>query len=140
MIKSFPANNLVPNLDETNIMKFITKNLSHATLHIGYRRVYRRGVNTKFLGVQIDNHPKWMNSTEQMIPKLSGAHYAVRSVVHISNINTLKSIYFHSDIKYGIIFGVTLPAVGKCSLYKRKSSELWLVHNPEPHILVRLNN
>jgi len=24
-------------------------------------------VNTKFLGVQIGNHPNWMNSIEQMI-------------------------------------------------------------------------
>jgi hypothetical protein len=43
----------------------------------------------------------------EVIPKLSGACYGVRSVVHISNINTLKSIYnayFHSIIKYGIIF------------------------------------
>jgi hypothetical protein len=42
-----------------------------------------------------------------MVPKLSGACYAVRSLYHISNINTLKSIYFaffHSIIKYGIIF------------------------------------
>jgi len=90
MIKWFAANNLVPNLDETNIMKFITNNSSHASLHIGYRRVYRRGVNTKFLDVQIDNHPNWMNSIEEVIPKLSGTYYAVRSVVHISNINTLK--------------------------------------------------
>jgi hypothetical protein len=39
----------------------------------------------------------------QMIPKLSGASYAIRSLVQISNINTLKSIYyayFHSVIKY----------------------------------------
>jgi hypothetical protein len=42
-----------------------------------------------------------------MVPKLSGACYAVRAMYHISNINTLKSIYFayfHSVIKYGIIF------------------------------------
>jgi len=32
-IKWFAANNLVPNLDKTNIMKFVTKNLSH----IGYK-------------------------------------------------------------------------------------------------------
>jgi IS1 family transposase len=44
---------------------------------------------------------------DQMVPKLSGACYAVRSMYHISNINTLKSIYFayfHSIIKYGRIF------------------------------------
>ena len=43
-----------------------------------------------------------------MIPKLSEACNAIRSMVHTSNINTLKSIYyacFPSIIKYGIIFG-----------------------------------
>ena len=29
-----------------------------------------------------------MNPIEQVIPKLSGAWYAIRSMVHISNINT----------------------------------------------------
>jgi len=33
-----------------------------------------------------------------MIPKLSAACYAIRSVVHISNINTLKSVYLHTFI------------------------------------------
>jgi len=36
-------------------------------------------------------------------------------------------------------FGETLPRVGRFSLYTRKSSELWLVHNPEPHVEVYLN-
>jgi hypothetical protein len=42
-----------------------------------------------------------------MIPKISAACYAVRSTVHISNSNTLKSVYcayVHSNIKHGIIF------------------------------------
>jgi IS1 family transposase len=42
-----------------------------------------------------------------MIPKLSGTCIAVRSMFHISSTNTLKSIYFayfHSIIKYGIVF------------------------------------
>jgi len=41
-----------------------------------------------------------------MIPKLTGACYAVWLMDHICNINSLKSIYyayFHSLIKYGII-------------------------------------
>ena len=37
-------------------------------------------------------------------------------------------------------FGVTLPTVGRFSLYKRNSSELWVVHNPEPHVEVYLHN
>jgi hypothetical protein len=42
-----------------------------------------------------------------MIPKLSAVCYAVRSMFHISDINTLKSIYFayfHSITQYRIIF------------------------------------
>ena len=51
-----------------------------------------------------------------MIPKLSGTCYAVRLMVHISNINILKSIYyayFHSVIKYGIIMGGNSSNNGK---------------------------
>ena len=40
MIKRFGANNLVVNLDKKNIMKFIIKNSSHSTLHIGYKEKY----------------------------------------------------------------------------------------------------
>ena len=58
-------------------MKFTTKNLSHSTLHFGYREKYiEEMVNTIFHGVQIDNHLNQINHTEQMIPKVSGACYA----------------------------------------------------------------
>jgi hypothetical protein len=56
MIKWFAANNLVLNLDKTNIMKFITKNSPHSTFHISYKEDYvEETVNTKSLGLQIDN-------------------------------------------------------------------------------------
>jgi hypothetical protein len=64
-------------------------------------------VNTKFLGLQIDNHLNWKNHIDLMIPKLSRACYAIRSMSHISSTDTLRSIYFacsHSIMKYGIIF------------------------------------
>jgi hypothetical protein len=101
MIKWIAANKSVVNLGK-NIMKFITNNSSHSILHIDYKEKYiEEMVSTKFLGVQIDNHLNWKNHIEQMIPKLSGSCYAIRSVVHVSNINILKSIYyvyFHSII------------------------------------------
>ena len=77
-------------------------------IHICYKEKYtEQTMNTKILGLQTDNHINWKNHTEQMIPKLSEACNAIRSMAHTSNINTLKSIYyacFHSIIKYGIIF------------------------------------
>jgi len=108
MIKWFSANNLVLNLDKTSIMKFIAKNSSHSTLYIGYKEKYtEETVHTQFFNIQIDSHIKWKNHTEEMNPQLSGACYAVRLMVHTSNINSLKSIYcayFHSTIKYEISF------------------------------------
>jgi hypothetical protein len=102
MTKRFVANNLVPDLNKTNMMKFITKNSPHSTLHIGYKGKYvEERVNTKFLGLQTDNRVNWKNSYEEAIPKSSAACYTVRSMVHMSNINILKSIYyayFHSVI------------------------------------------
>jgi len=49
-------------------MKFITKNSSHYTLHTDYKEK-----DTKFLGLQTDNHINCKNHTEQIISKLSGA-------------------------------------------------------------------
>jgi hypothetical protein len=91
MIKWFAHNNLVLNLDKINIMKFITKNSSHSTLHIGYKEKYiEETVNTKFLALQIDNHINWKNHTEEMIHEFSGACYAVRFMVYMSNIDTTQ--------------------------------------------------
>jgi len=38
-------------------MKFITKNSSHCTLHIGYKEKYKEEtMDTNFLGLQTVNH------------------------------------------------------------------------------------
>jgi len=43
-------------------MKRVTKNSSHSMLYIGYKEKYiEESVNTKFLGLQIDNHINWKN-------------------------------------------------------------------------------
>jgi hypothetical protein len=119
-------------------MKFVTKNMPHCALTIGYKDKYTEEiVSTGFLGIHLDNHQNWKDHIDQIIPKLSAACYAVRQMYHFVNQNTLKSIYFayfHSIVKYGIIFGVIHPTAGRSSLYKRKSSELWLGHILELHV------
>jgi len=43
-----------------NIMKFVTKNSLHSTLHICYKENYiEETVNTKFLSLQTDYHINW---------------------------------------------------------------------------------
>jgi len=40
--------------------------------------------------LQIYNHLNWRSLIDQMIPKLSGSCYAVRSLFHITSIYTLR--------------------------------------------------
>jgi hypothetical protein len=93
-------------------------------LRIGYKeKQVDEAVNTKYFVLLIENHLNWKNHIEQMNPKLRGVCCAVRFMVRNSNSNILTSIYyayFHSIMKYGILFGVTHPTVGRFSLYIRK--------------------
>ena len=94
-----------------------------------FKKCARVGIKeiTKFLGLQLDNRINWKNCIEEIIPNLSGICYAVRSMVHISKINTLKSIYyayFHSIIKYGIIFWGNSSYSGKIFTVQEKIMRL----------------
>jgi hypothetical protein len=85
----------VLNLDRTNLIKFTTINVAQCTLSIKYNDKYIEGsAQTKSLGLQIDYHLNWRNHIDQLISNLIGACYAVTSLLHISNSDTLKSIYF----------------------------------------------
>jgi hypothetical protein len=101
MIEWFAANKLVLNLTKTNTIKSVTNrnnwtnSSSHCALTIGYKDKYiEEAVNTKYLGMHLDNHLNWKDHIDQIIPKLSAPCYVVRQMYHISNNNTLKSIYF----------------------------------------------
>jgi hypothetical protein len=108
MIEWFLANNLVQNVEKTNVLKFITNNSPYYTLCIGYKTKYvEETANTKFLGLQINNHLTQKNHVAQMIPKLSAANCAFKSLFHVSKVTIFRSIYFayfHPDIKHGITF------------------------------------
>jgi hypothetical protein len=70
------------------------KNSPQHTLSIGYKEKYvEESVNTKFLGLQ-NNQLNWKNRIYQLVPKLSGACYAVWSMTYISNTDTIKQICF----------------------------------------------
>jgi hypothetical protein len=62
MNKWFACNKLVLNVDKTNIIEFITNKPSQNDWNIGYDEKYiEESINTKFLGLQIENHLNWKN-------------------------------------------------------------------------------
>jgi hypothetical protein len=91
MSKWFTSNKLVLNLNKAIIIKLITNQSPQYDLKIGYNEKYiEESINTKFLGLQIDNHLNWKNHFDLMIPKLSRACYTVKSMSCISSTDTLK--------------------------------------------------
>ena len=94
--------------DKTHYFQFITKNNYFVDLKIGYIHKQIAGIcNTKFLGIVIDNSLSWKLHTEQIIPNLSAACYAVRSFKPYISHETLKKglsllFSFHSDTQINI--------------------------------------
>jgi hypothetical protein len=85
-------------------------NSPHCALCIGYKENYIVDmVSTEFLGLQINNYLHWKYCIEQMTPKLSGACYTVRSVVHINNLFCVLSF----NCKHEIIFWSNSSDSGK---------------------------
>jgi hypothetical protein len=72
MINWFATNKLFLDLNEANIMKFVTNNSPHSALRVGYEgKCIKKMVSIRYLGVQIDNHLNWKNHIEQMFPRWS---------------------------------------------------------------------
>jgi hypothetical protein len=68
-----------------------------------------------------------------MTPKLSGACYAIRLMVHISSINTLKSIYyvyFHSIVQYRLIFWGNSSNSGNSFTLQKKTVRIMASSQP----------
>jgi hypothetical protein len=55
-------------------------------------KLIKETASIKFLGMQIDNHLSWKIHVEHIIPKLSGAGFAVRRLFHILNVGTVWMI------------------------------------------------
>jgi hypothetical protein len=81
--KWFKANKLAPNFDKTNYIKSATKNKTCSSLNIGFdNKLIEEAEANKFLGLQIDNNLNWKKHVEYIIPKLSSACFAMRTVYH----------------------------------------------------------
>ena len=96
------------NFDKTQFVQFTNNNLNNYDTLVFYEDNYIAKVNDiKFLGLNINNTLTWTTHIEKILPKLSSACFALRSVKPFVSMRTLKIIYygcFHSIMSYGIIF------------------------------------
>jgi len=93
---------------ETNIIKFSPSHFLHSQLINEHNSTTISELpETKFLGVQIDNHLKWKCRIDCILTKLSTAGFVIRQLFYVQNLQTLRMAYFayfHSVVRYGITF------------------------------------
>ena len=90
-------------------MQFINKNSSPIDLNIGHgNKKIANTCTTEFLGLTLENTLSWKTHIDTIVPKLSIATFAIRTVKPFLSQDSLKMIYysyFHSIMTYGIILG-----------------------------------
>ena len=67
--------------------------------------------NVKFLWLELDKCMNWKNRIDKILPRMSSAGYAVRSMYYFSCVTrhmTFRFAYFHAVIQHGIISGGNL--------------------------------
>jgi hypothetical protein len=81
-------------------------------------------LKSDFVVITIDNASYWKNSSDQLIPKLRTACYAVRTIKSLMSENILimvDSACFHSVMSYGVVFWGNSPYSSKIFYCKKES-------------------
>ena len=106
--KWFQENLLSLNISKTNFLQFHNKNQTNFDTIITLDNKFITKANhIKFLGLIINDSMTWKTQIDAILPKLSSACFAIRSVKPYVSHQTLKAIYyayFHAIMLYGIIF------------------------------------
>ena len=104
----FQDNLITLNLNKTYYIHFMNKSINTSDIQIMTENKYISSVKEiKFLGLITDNTLSWKGHIDCIIPKLSLACYVIRTIRPYVSQNTLKIIYysyFHSVMKYGLLF------------------------------------
>jgi hypothetical protein len=90
-------------------MQFVNKNSFSIDLNVvhGNKKIANT-CTTKFLGLTLENTLSWKTHIDTIVPKLSSATFAIRTVKPFLSQDSLKMIYysyFHSILTYGLIWG-----------------------------------
>lgn len=124
----FSANKLTVNIDKTNFIAFATRSSVPKVNQLPCRvNEIQQTKDTKFLGVQINEKLDWSSHVEKITGKLSSACYVLRCMSYKLNSAALKTMYFayfHSIMKYGIIFWGNSAKAKKIFILQKKALRL----------------
>jgi hypothetical protein len=104
----FRINSLSLNSSKTHFVQFSSKTINFPDINITYENNYISKINDiKFLGLNINNTLSWKAHIDNILPKLSSACFAMKSVKPFVSQQIMQIIYyshFHSIMSYGLIF------------------------------------
>jgi hypothetical protein len=102
------TNSLTLNIEKTQFMQFYTNHHKKLDLQILVNDlIVTNATNIRFLGLQLDNKLTWNAYSHELKTKLNKACYAIRAIKPLVSQNVLITIYysyFHSVLKYGVMF------------------------------------
>jgi hypothetical protein len=85
--------------------------------------------NIRFWGTETDKFVNWKAHVKLILPKIGNACFAIRNTKSCINIETLRMIYlayFHSIMKYGIIFWGNLTEAKKVFLLQKRTLRIMM--------------
>lgn len=111
VIEWLTSNNLLINIDKSNIMTFKNNYNPKSELDNLDIKYNNKNINlvesTKFLGLYIDSHLTWKNHVERVCSKVKSFAYALHMLAKVVNQKAVLAAYYAyvvSTLRYGLIF------------------------------------
>jgi hypothetical protein len=122
----FNANSLILNTEKTTAKLFhsrqgrdlIEPQIKFGKIEIAYKS------ETTFLGMHVGKHMDWNAHIKSLSAKLNKACYMIKSLKDAMSPLVIRSIhfaYFHTHLKYGLIFWVVIQKVKPFLSCKKES-------------------
>ena len=117
-------NQLILNATKANLVRFTPTKLSYYPIYTG--KLLTEVTTLNFLGRHNDDHLKQKSDTELIFPKLCATCFTVRQLFYFLNVHALLIVYFvyfHSVIKYVIIFWKNSTHIGRGILAQKEDNQ-----------------
>lgn len=119
----FASNNLLLNVDKSQLIKFsYKKNAISTTYKSGSREIGTLNCVT-FLGIKVDHRLDWARHIDSLAGRIASCCYALRVIATHVGAETSKvayHAYIHSRLKYGIIFWGDSSEAGRIFVLQKR--------------------